>query len=154
MTVDSKYEEEVYAPSASLKYTFFIESTGAEAIDVYKLDSEGVYTQLTENFHFSFEFSDYVDPVFSRGLVNLVAPLSEGSSLVIRRKTPISTTFASVDGQPFPTEQFEYTMDKATFILQELEGTICDCRGTVTEESEVEEGDTSTPDGELTVSPN
>jgi len=148
MTVDSAYFQEVYARESDTEYPFFIESTGLEAIQVFKQALDGTLTLLTNGFHYSIKFSEYRDPIFAQGTITLAAPLSSGASLVIRRKTPIETSFSVSDGNPFPTEQFEYTMDKATFILQEIEGTVCDCRGEKIEE--VTPGDTDVPEPVLT----
>ena len=77
------------------------------------------------------EFTEYRDPIFKRGKVILSEPLPAGAQLSIERKTPITNEFEAEPLQPFDAEQFEYQIDKMTFILQEIEGHYCDCRNVV-----------------------
>lgn len=66
-----------------------------------------------------------VGPIYKGG--NLI--LSEPASGQIRllRKTPIVNPFAATPDQSFITEAFEFAMDKATMIQQEIEGHACAC---------------------------
>jgi len=136
--------------ATSASYTFTVNDSIADAIALSGSQFYVIATDLTgtvqsdiavvdvnteTDLRYNLFLDPYRDPIFKRGYIKLNRKLLPGEKIEIGRKTPIETSFEVQDGNPFPTEQFEYTMDKATFILQELEGTICDCRGAIVEEA-------------------
>ena len=126
MTVDSFYYPQVFVNDGDTEYTVDIESVGDVAIDVYKV-AGAVRTLLTPDFHYTLEFEEHLDPIFTRVKILLAAPLSADGHLEVFRKTPIATTYEEIAGEPFRTEQLEYAMDKICYIQQEIEGHACGC---------------------------
>jgi hypothetical protein len=128
MTIDSKYESVVtYLNDGGTEYPYPFESIGEGGNRLYKIESDGTETLLTEGFHYNITFSEYRGPLPYRGTINLVAPLAAGSNLRVERKTPI-TQEASFSGLIDPNE-LEFAFDKICLIEQEIEGHYCDCRG-------------------------
>jgi hypothetical protein len=125
MTVDSAYYIEQYLEDGEFNYPFQMESIGVDAVEVYVISS-GVRTLLPST-EYTIEFG-YRNPVNSGGKVVLNAALADGEILQIERATPITNDQVFAAGKPFDAEAFEYAIDKLTFILQELEGSVCDCR--------------------------
>jgi hypothetical protein len=129
MTVDSAYFIQPIANDGDVEFTFEMESIGAEALEVYSV-ADTVYTLMADT-EYSVTFG-YRDPINYRGTVTLNAVLPEGTSLQIQRNTPITNEQVFPAGKPFQSEAWEYAIDKLTFIMQELEGTLCDCRAAKT----------------------
>jgi len=129
MPVDSKYYIERYKADDSVEYPFEFESIGAEAVEVYVI-TDGVRTLMPEGMY-KVKFG-YRDPINTRGVITLMQPLNDGELLQVERATPITNDQIFPPGKPFQSEAFEYAIDKLTFILQELEGSLCDCRETKT----------------------
>ena len=126
MTVDSFYYPVVYDNDGGIEYTFELESVGNVAMQIYKNDGT-TRTLLTEGDHYSLDFEEHLDPIFTRGTVTLAAPIAPGAWLEIFRYTPRSTLYEATAQEPFLVEQFEYALDKVCYIQQELEGILCAC---------------------------
>lgn len=133
MTIDSRYRVATLANDGGLLYPFEIENAGETTMELYKVAGDGTRTLLSFNYHYIVTMEEHSSPLFRRGIIELVAPLSSDAHLMIYRNTPIETLFDAVALNPFPTEQLEYTVDKICLIQQELEGHKCDCRGAIYE---------------------
>jgi len=149
VTVDSKYYIQPIANNGVLEYTFEMESIGDEALEIYTISS-GVRTILASTEYTS-SFG-YRDPINTRGTITLNAALPEGTTLQVERYTPITNEQVFPAGKPFESEGFEYAIDKLTFILQELEGHLCDCRAAKTTPGYIgDPADPTDPDGPSTL---
>ena len=90
----------------------------------------------------------YRDPINTRGVITLNTPIDEGKHIQIERATPITNEQVFPPNKPFVAEGFEYATDKLTFILQELEGSLCDCRTVKTTPGYIgDPNDPTDPDG-------
>lgn len=127
MTVDSAYQIEYFEAHEGLVYTFDTESIGSPAIEVYIIDSLN-NKALLPGSSYTLEFG-YRDPIHHRGTVTLLTPLAKGTFLSIERRTPRTQDLVIENNKQFPSGEMEFGMDKITFMLQELEGHLCDCRG-------------------------
>lgn len=128
MTIDSSYSLNAKKADGGLSYRFSFESIGSTGIEVYSI-IDGARVQLTQFVDYNVTLDQYRNPIYRAGVVTLNAALPAGAELSIERKTPITNDYLAEALLPFQSEQFEYQIDKFTFILQELEAHACDCRG-------------------------
>ena len=85
------------------------------------------WTRATTRARYNLFFEEHLSPIRLRGKIILNRPIQEGEQLLVLRNTPVYSAFEAEDGKPFPTEQWEYMLDKACYIEQELEGHLCAC---------------------------
>lgn len=129
MTVDSAYYPVVFANDGEVEYTVELESIGG-VFQVYKVPDDGAArTLLTEDYHYTVAYEEHLDPIKKRAVITLAAPIASDAHLEVFRSTTIATDFAAEALKPFPSEQFEYTLDQICFIQQEIEGHLCACAG-------------------------
>jgi hypothetical protein len=126
MTISGNYYIARFESSTNLRYPVTFESHGE--FDVYRVNDVDRLL-LTPNFHYWVDMGEQEGPLYPRCDVVLRAPVAAGAWIEILRKSPLTTTFSAQPLQPFPTEQFEYTLDAICMIQQELDEHACDCRG-------------------------
>lgn len=127
MTVDSAYLLESRKPDADTVYTFVTESIGESTIDLWRLATDGTWTSVDPGSYTLAMGGE--SPIYFGGQIDFVEPLEGDDTLQIERNTPITQLADFVDGQSFPSEVSEFGLDKLTYILQEIDGEKCDCRG-------------------------
>jgi hypothetical protein len=122
MTVDSGYIPQGFTPNVSREYTYTFEHTGTETVVVtYQFDDETPSQVLTASEYTNEPGPVSGDDLFDGGLVTISAfPPSNVSSIVISRSTPITQLVDYQPYTPFPAETTEFTIDKLTLILQEI----------------------------------
>lgn len=131
MTVDSAYF--VYpievVDKTQTHYPIPIESIGDAAMECYALFEEtGEKIKLPVSLA-RFEYETVRDPIFKRCVLVLPDPEGLGmfTGLSVERYTPRVRDLMVLDQNRFPSNEFENQMDKITYMLQELEGHLCDC---------------------------
>lgn len=127
MTVDSAFFIEIYNADGEVNYPFKFESIGGDAIQVYSLPPTGARVLISDK-KYAVELEGQ-GPIYKRGKIILKTPLDDGHRLFVRRSTPITNEQVFEAGKPFQPEALEFGIDKATMILQEIEGYFCDCGG-------------------------
>jgi len=128
MTIDSAYFPEEKNIHSGTVYPFSFETIGDTAMDVWyrqTVAGEIVWTQVDPG-DYTGEY-DYREPIHARGELTFTVPWTDDRILSIERSTPIDQTINFVAKSAFPAERYEYSADKITMILQELEGRKCDC---------------------------
>lgn len=128
MTIDSAYFIENYTNDGSVEYPFTFEIIDAAYLRVYRVDSLQVYTLIPAT-DYTAVLNPYRGPISKGGTITLDAPLSSTDlGISIQRKTEIVNDQVFDAGIEFSGEAWEFAVDKLTMILQEIDGTICDCR--------------------------
>lgn len=131
MTVDSTYQRPtVYRNTGGTEYPYPYESIGDPAPRLFSVAADGTATELVRGFQYKVRFSEYVGNVPYRGTIVLKNPIPAGSVLRVERKTPITQEIDFAGKSILDPNQIEYAFDKICFIQQEIEGHLCDCRGT------------------------
>jgi hypothetical protein len=121
--------ESAYYPIRKTVYTGTFYGFGHEAlsgsIEVYRGDGDPIEWTLVDP-------ADYViqqggeEPIRLRGNITLHAPISP-SLLEIRRFTPRTQLLELPHKEAFPSDAFDFALDKITLICQEIEGSKCWC---------------------------
>lgn len=130
MTIDSKYAIELYREDGGTSYPFRFESLDGQ-LAVESIAPNGDRT-LIPSSEYAVIYQG-VGPIFQRGEINLLSPISTGNQLFIKRSTFINNEQVFEAGKPFQPEAFEFAIDKVTMIPQELEGHLCDCSSEITD---------------------
>jgi hypothetical protein len=129
MTVDSAYYNRVYRNDGETVYRFPHETLSAAYIEVYRIDASKNFILLVQDTDYTITTNPYRSPNLHGGEIVLAQPLIESDlGLSIQRKTEIinDQDFTYADGS-FNAAAFENALDRLTFILQEIDGTICNC---------------------------
>lgn len=134
MTIDSFYEPQERRVDDDVEYTTTLESIGDTALQVWRKkvdeDDNVTWESALPGTFFDWEFGGE-EPIYFGATANLFAPadppVTDNDRVVFIRKTPITNTTTFTDGLAFPSETFEYQVDKLTMILQEISGNKCDC---------------------------
>ena len=129
MTIDSAYVPEVFTKRSTLLYKFGFEISIDSSVNVYAIDADGVYT-LLDSALYTLTLNNYRSPISQGGTIEFAAALDASVvSISINRLTPITDTQDFPNGEAFNAQAYEYQADKLTLILQELNASVCDCRG-------------------------
>jgi hypothetical protein len=125
MTVALAYAPESFAPQSKAKsYKFDMESTGLSSIEVYEIYADDVRLLLPAS-RYTIEFSG-TQPIFDGGnLLITNGPRAGTESIVIERNTIITQLVDFNRVKKFTPDILEFTLDKATMILQEINKRKC-----------------------------
>jgi hypothetical protein len=131
MTIDSAYVPEVFTKRSTLLYKFGFEISVDSSVNVYAIDADGVYT-LLDSALYTLTLNNYRSPISQGGTIEFAAALDAAVvSISVNRSTPITDTQDFPNGEAFNAQAYEYQADKLTLILQEINASVCDCRGGV-----------------------
>jgi hypothetical protein len=103
--------------------TFYVVATD----DFESITSNTVTLTVSEPVEYGLEYVESAGPIYQRGTVVFTEPVTGGSQILVRRKTPIVNNYLASSLEPFQPEQFENQIDRFTMILQEIEGHACAC---------------------------
>jgi hypothetical protein len=122
MTIDSSYAPESFALNPTREYTFTFEHTGKETVIVSWLLSDDTFTRLSVSQYSIVNGPLSGDSLYDGGQVTITAAdPATAVQVIITRSTPISQLVDYQPYSPFPAETTEFTIDKITLILQELQ---------------------------------
>lgn len=125
MSITKQYIPEWQDANEDDEYSFFFESIGAQALEVYEVNGLGVPTFLSPNFY-SVEFVGR-RPLFDGGNIIITQhQIPDFTALKMVRNTPIYQTVDWKTFARFPSVMVEFALDRLTMILQELNNRLCD----------------------------
>lgn len=130
MTVESSYEPELFQKNAAYNgyplYWFTMESIGLEAIEVYEVDALADTKTLIPITDYYINFPS-TPPIYDGGIVVFTRQHPENVTHVrLERNTRITQLVDFPQVGIFHPDSFEFALDKATMICQEIAARKCD----------------------------